>query len=528
MLILLGGATAILAERLINIKRTKRHAVTGQTQHYLESIARVTGAHVRLISDDTGRITPITPLINDNLHWETLSAQVSEFDRSGITDYADAMDHQGKEVYYSWKDPVGRTKHYKDVFYRNFTTPDMYCLTLDVTEEVSKRNRLNETLDNAATLTRQLQTRNIEVNQLLESVERLSAEKDEINSVGREDVQFLLSTIASAVDYSCTTGDMTPEVTRLVRTSLEDITYTIDDMNWIASNRVMQAPIQTRNINIPVMLRSLYKQHNINAKTKGIKFFFDIDQESEKVIRMDFLRIRTILDHLIRNAIQHSNASSIKLKYHTYIEDGEMNAGFIVEDNGNGIPVKIQNEMFERFKISGRSKHANVGLWECKQLADTAQGEMDYDAEYINGARFVVKLPVQPPILSEPSGLQMTDLRGEHVMIVTQSDAMNHVLAKKFEYMGATTECHTKIRTALATDHNPTIVVSDYVLNTDSLKNAVERLEAAFPNAGTIILENDFEAIMLKRPMLPQPYTFDGIIHALESVKRHKTVRRVV
>ena len=76
-----------------------------------------------------------------------------------------------------------------------------------------------------------------------------------------------------------------------------------------------------------------------------------------------------------------------------------------VEDNGPGVSPDVRGRLFEPFVTTKEiGKGTGLGLAVCRGLVESAGGAIDYDASYVEGARFYVLLPVlradsdSPPI----------------------------------------------------------------------------------------------------------------------------------
>jgi len=67
-----------------------------------------------------------------------------------------------------------------------------------------------------------------------------------------------------------------------------------------------------------------------------------------------------------------------------------------VEDNGPGIPAAIRERVFDPFfTTKDRTKHAGLGLWISRSLAQEHGGELMFESETGHGTRFHMDLPVE-------------------------------------------------------------------------------------------------------------------------------------
>ncbi len=66
-----------------------------------------------------------------------------------------------------------------------------------------------------------------------------------------------------------------------------------------------------------------------------------------------------------------------------------------VEDSGPGVPASVREKMFLPFVTTKEvGKGTGLGLAVCRGIVEAAHGHIELDAEYTQGARFVITLPV--------------------------------------------------------------------------------------------------------------------------------------
>lgn len=125
-------------------------------------------------------------------------------------------------------------------------------------------------------------------------------------------------------------------------------------------------------------------QHARVAVTKDIQ---PVEFYSEWAI------INTILQNLIENAIKYSRKDVdpfVHISIHTEREDIVIR----VEDNGQGIPVKHVNLIFDMFyRANDRVKGSGLGLYILKRAVERLRGKIDVESALDVGSVFTVKLP---------------------------------------------------------------------------------------------------------------------------------------
>ena len=98
-----------------------------------------------------------------------------------------------------------------------------------------------------------------------------------------------------------------------------------------------------------------------------------------------------ILRHLLSNAADYTpEGGTIGLEF---VKRGPHTFQFMVSDTGEGIPEEKHEDVFKPFlEIRDLTKGDGLGLPICKQMALKMNGDLDIDAKYTKGARFVLEL----------------------------------------------------------------------------------------------------------------------------------------
>ncbi len=120
-----------------------------------------------------------------------------------------------------------------------------------------------------------------------------------------------------------------------------------------------------------------------------------VDPGNLGAITADEKRLRQILFNLLANAVDHSPADSLVTMRCIRDED---QICFIVEDQGEGIAVELQKQIFENFESypSARGQRgAGLGLSLVKSLVELHGGTVSVTSKPGKGAVFICKFPVQ-------------------------------------------------------------------------------------------------------------------------------------
>ncbi|QSW98064.1 PAS domain S-box protein [Haloterrigena alkaliphila] len=103
-------------------------------------------------------------------------------------------------------------------------------------------------------------------------------------------------------------------------------------------------------------------------------------------IEGDRARLLRLLENLFRNAVEHGDASVIRVGVLGDRTDAQAR-GFYVEDDGSGLPADIRDEVFEE-SVSSSSSGLGIGLWIVREVATGHGWSVTATEGEDGGARF--------------------------------------------------------------------------------------------------------------------------------------------
>lgn len=124
---------------------------------------------------------------------------------------------------------------------------------------------------------------------------------------------------------------------------------------------------------------------------KEILFHGDIYIDKDKMMRVIF--------NLTNNALE-----ILKEGQSLILGIREVEGDFIqlnVRDTGPGIPVSIQESLFEAFVTEGKASGTGLGLHISKEIVSGHHGKIELDRSYTQGASFLIKIPKKIPKVEE-------------------------------------------------------------------------------------------------------------------------------
>lgn len=184
------------------------------------------------------------------------------------------------------------------------------------------------------------------------------------------------------------------EFSKIIYTNCHNITSMMNDVLVIAqldsSNEVL--PLEPVHISLLChhemnKLKKLQQKPDIHYQVEGDK--------SNDLIYSDPNHFGIIISHLLNNANKFTNQGSITLSYQPE-EEGRIMC-ICVTDTGCGIPTDKSEWIFERFtKNDDFIPGSGLGLYLCRLITQRLNGSLKLDTCYTGGARFILRLPINP------------------------------------------------------------------------------------------------------------------------------------
>lgn len=184
------------------------------------------------------------------------------------------------------------------------------------------------------------------------------------------------------------------EFSKIIYTNCHNITSMMNDVLVIAqldsSNEVL--PLEPVHISLLChhemnKLKKLQQKPDIHYQVEGDK--------SNDLIYSDPNHFGIIISHLLNNANKFTNQGSITLSYRPE-EEGRIMC-ICVTDTGCGIPADKSEWIFERFtKNDDFIPGSGLGLYLCSLITQRLNGSLKLDTCYTGGARFILRLPINP------------------------------------------------------------------------------------------------------------------------------------
>lgn len=224
-----------------------------------------------------------------------------------------------------------------------------------------------------------------------------------LNSISHE-MRTPLTTImgiASSLEQNQSFDQTTKEITKnlvLASDRLNRVIENLLDMSRLNSG-ILGLKLEWHDLSdlIGVVLKKLERnliEHQIEVNIT----------DNLNLILIDFRLFEHALSNLILNATQHAG-EKLQISISGKIEDSKVK--IIVSDNGKGIDLENQAELFEKFyRVPGTpAGGTGLGLSIVKGIVELHKGQIKYELNHPVGSRFIISLPLMeaPKIEDEAS-----------------------------------------------------------------------------------------------------------------------------
>lgn len=287
----------------------------------------------------------------------------------------------------------GETRFFKTInqpiFGLNNKVVEIIFITIDITDEVKSRNKVEETLEMQnqmfSIVSHELKTPLsviLSASQLIEIYL-----KEEINRVNKEGIGRNINIIKQ----NCY--------------RFNKLINNIIDLSSIESGFYR---LNLENRNIIKVVEDISDSVRSYVEEKGVNIKFDTDTE-EKIIALDVDKIERIMLNLISNAVKFSyKGESIYIEIKTKEDFVEI----LVQDYGVGINKKDLDTIFDKYKkvdnsLSRNAEGSGIGLALVKTMVGLIGGEISVESRLGKGSLFRVKLPVR--VLEESEAIDTTE-----------------------------------------------------------------------------------------------------------------------
>lgn len=220
---------------------------------------------------------------------------------------------------------------------------------------------------------------------------KINAELDRFVYSVSHDLRSPLTSILGIINFiEAESGE--PETIKHILMIRESVNR-LDDFikNILSYSRNTRMELKVQKIDLQKNINEIVRSYNGNPDMKNIEFIIDIDERQP--FYTDQIRLNTIIENLISNAIKYhkEGGNNNFIKISSYSDSKELK--LTITDNGVGIDPKYHTKIFDMFyRLNSKKVGSGIGLYIVKDTIEILQGTIAIESELNKGTSFVITL----------------------------------------------------------------------------------------------------------------------------------------
>jgi signal transduction histidine kinase len=238
--------------------------------------------------------------------------------------------------------------------------------------------------------------------QLATAIEKLRLRqrlRDDLTHLMVHDLRNPLTSILSALSLLMTRFDgRSAEQERLIGLANRGAQQLLKLVNAILDTTRLengQLPLKREPLSVVALVEDVIHSQMALAEEKGLYLEKELPA-GLPVVSADGDLLGRLLQNLVGNAIKFTpRGGSIWIGANPTPDDGRDRVTLFVRDTGPGVPLELQNHLFQKFVTGGQAGHGSgLGLAFCRLAAEAHGGRAWLESEPGKGATFYVSLPL--------------------------------------------------------------------------------------------------------------------------------------
>lgn len=184
------------------------------------------------------------------------------------------------------------------------------------------------------------------------------------------------------------------------------------------------------------------------AQARGQRLTIDLQGLGEGGLLGDRAGLERVLLNLLTNAVKYTpEGGSIRLTAQAEPDaPADIQACFVVEDNGMGMKPEFVSRMFQPYVRAPESEGtpgSGLGMTIAKRLVDRMGGCIDVQSRWGKGTRFTVRVPLERTAErpGERSAVPEKPLKGEHILLAEDNALCAQIAVRLLGHAGAQVAC---------------------------------------------------------------------------------------
>ena len=225
-----------------------------------------------------------------------------------------------------------------------------------------------------------------------------------------------------------------------IRHSAENLKVIINDILDLAAIDSGKLKFEKIAFNLTDLLPSIISTFTYQAREKNLSLQYTIDENLNKILLGDPVRLNQILINLISNAVKFTHAGSIQISCKQEREKKDICwVRISVSDTGIGIPEEKLATIFESFSqadesVTRRYGGTGLGLTIARQLVDLQKGRINVESKEHVGSTFTLLVPYEvgkaKKRMKQPKQFSKEEIPQNLRVLLVEDNDINRLYAK--------------------------------------------------------------------------------------------------
>jgi two-component system, sensor histidine kinase and response regulator len=237
------------------------------------------------------------------------------------------------------------------------------------------------------------------------------------------------------------------EYLSIVNTSADALLNIINDILDFSKIEADKMSIESISFDLRQLILDTLRSMSLRAQEKNLELTLDLDPKIPSRLLGDPGRLRQVLLNLIGNAIKFTLHGEITVStLVTFLDSKNLSIIIDVSDTGVGIPVQMQDKVFEAFTQEDGSTTrkfggTGLGLSITKNLVNLMGGDISLVSEVNKGSVFSIRLDLDVDDSTQEKIIPAKPLAltAKKILLVDDNITNLTILKKIFERLGADT-----------------------------------------------------------------------------------------
>jgi signal transduction histidine kinase len=237
------------------------------------------------------------------------------------------------------------------------------------------------------------------INSIIDQINELESAKEDSLAILTHELKTPLASMlgfSQVLQKPKVMGELNPKqekALKIINKNVTNLKVMITDMLDFQKLDLEKMIFEYTYVDITKLIEKLINNHQKYMQEKRIDFLYSTN--GKIFTKTDRERIEQVFDHLILNAVDFVPKKEGKIEIGAQTKEGDIL--FHVKDNGIGIPVEKQKELFERSPpdktISRVHGGTGLGLAICKRIINGLGGKIWVESEQGKGSIFYFTIP---------------------------------------------------------------------------------------------------------------------------------------